>query len=82
MVILTVLTSILSRYTLNNNNKYMLTLTVLTSKVYRYTLNNNNKYLLKLTVLTSMLSRYTHRRSWHGLTTPFFLTFCLQIYFQ
>ena len=23
-----------------------------------------------------------HRRSWHGLTTPLFLTFCLQIYFQ
>ena len=49
----------LSRYTLNNNNKYLLKLTVLTSMLSRYTLNNNNKYLLTLTVLTSMLSRYT-----------------------
>ena len=24
----------------------------------------------------------SHRRSWHGLTIPFFLTFCLQIYFR
>ena len=23
-----------------------------------------------------------HRRSWHGITSPFFLTFCLHIYFQ
>jgi hypothetical protein len=25
---------------------------------------------------------FPHRHSWHGLTTPLFLTFCLQIYFQ
>ena len=24
----------------------------------------------------------SHRRSWQGLTTPLFLTFCLHIYFQ
>jgi hypothetical protein len=59
MLTVTVLTFILSRYTLNNNNKYLLTFAVLTSKLSRYTLNNNNKYLLTLTVLTSILSRYT-----------------------
>jgi hypothetical protein len=37
----------LSRYPLNNNNKYLLTLTVLTSILSRYPLNNNNKYLLE-----------------------------------
>jgi hypothetical protein len=46
------------RYTLNNNNKYLLTLTVLTSILSRYTLNNNNKYILALAVLSSMLFKY------------------------
>ena len=38
-----------------------------------------------LFIVLSVLRRFTvpgHRRSWHGLTTPLFLTFCLQIYFQ
>ena len=31
---------------------------------------------------TCWISSIYHRRSWHGLTTPLFLTYCLQIYFQ
>jgi hypothetical protein len=30
---------------------------------------------------SDLLTRFMHRRSWHG-PPPFFLTFCLQIYFQ
>jgi hypothetical protein len=52
-------------------------------------------YILEFTILievkvhdTTYLNRpdktcaRDHRRSWHGPTTPLFLTFCLQIYFQ
>ena len=41
-----------------------------------------NGYWSWVVFISICLWASNHRRSWHGLTTTFFLTFCLQIYFQ
>jgi hypothetical protein len=56
MLTLTVFTSMLSRYTLNNNNKYLLTLR--TINVSRYLLLLSKVYLDNIEVRTVNVNRY------------------------
>ena len=43
---------------------------------------STNFYKKSMSGCAQFTNGFSHRRWWHGLTTPLFLTFCLQIYFQ